>query len=340
MSRNLRSLVFCLAASGGLMAADVDAPPPITFGTKEWVNRLWSNSRPRVEISQPAKLNDFASNGKLELSLRQYLELVLANNTQIQIQKLLVQPTRNAITRAFSIFDPVANARFQATRSNTPATNVLQGAANVSNLTQPFSLGVNQTLPTGTQYNVGFNSQKFSTNDTFQLYNPSFNTGLTMGFTQPLLRGRGGYVTKIPILLAKSNLKISEAQTEDQVQRLLVAAENAYWDVIFARENLKVQEQALALSDAALKRAQRELELGALSALEIFQPQAQYARSEILVTQSRYRLAQAEDALRLQAGIDLDPEIRKLPIVLTEPVLPPSDTKPFDREALVSEAIS
>jgi outer membrane protein TolC len=116
-------------------------------------------------------------------------------------------------------------------------------------------------------------------------------------------------------------------------------AENAYWDVIGARENLRVQEQALSLADASLKRAQRELELGAISALEIYQPQAQYARAEITVTQARYRLQQTEDALRRQVGLDLDPDLRKLPLQLSEPVLPPTDTKPIDREALVSEAL-
>jgi outer membrane protein TolC len=88
-----------------------------------------------------------------------------------------------------------------------------------------------------------------------------------------------------------------------------------------------------------LKRAQRELELGAISALEIFQPQAQYARAEIFVTQARYRLQQTEDVLRRQISIDLAPELRTLPIVLTESVLPPTDNTPFDRERLVTEAL-
>ena len=121
--------------------------------------------------------------------------------------------------------------------------------------------------------------------------------------------------------------------------RLVSQAENAYWDVILARENVKVQEQALALADTSLKRAQRELELGAISPLDIYQPQAQYANYEIQLSQARYRLQQVEDVLRKQMGADLDPEIRKMPIVLTEPITPPADVA-LDKEALVEKAIN
>ncbi len=126
----------------------------------------------------------------------------------------------------------------------------------------------------------------------------------------------------------------------DTIQRLILAAENAYWDVISARERLKVQEQALALADAALKRAQRELELGATSPLEIFQPQQNYATAEIALTQVKYQLSIAEDFLRRQISVDLDPEIRKLPIVLTEEVKPELEDATPETDTAVQTAMT
>ncbi|MBY0506038.1 MAG: TolC family protein [Bryobacteraceae bacterium] len=295
---------------------------------------------PTFSLADPTRLKDFVVGDKLELSLRSYLELVLANNTQIQLQKVLIQPQRNAIQRAFGVFDPIATARFTATRQETPTTDALAGAAVLSQLSQPFNLGVTQLLESGLQYQVNYNASKLSTNNSFANFNPNYNSALNVTLTQPLLRNRGGYFNKIPVYVARANLRSAEFRLEDTINRLLANSENAYWDVIGARENLKVQEQALGLADTSLKRAQRELELGAISALDIYQPQATYARAEILVTQARYRLAQFEDVLRLQIGVDLDPDLRKLPLVLTEPVLPPTDTNPFDKEALVTEALS
>lgn len=309
-----------------------------TFGTKDYFNFVFRSGSPAVQLAGPIRLADYVVDGKIELSLRSYTELVLANNTDIQLQKVLVEPSKNAITRAFSLFDPVLNANFNATRSDRPATNVLEGAQIVSQLQQPAALNYIQTLPTGTQLQGFYNFNRFSTNNVNERVNPSYASNMQFRFVQPLLRNRGSYINRVPILAARSRLRSTEHATEDQLIRLLAQAENAYWDVVGARENLHVQEQALALADASLKRAQRELELGALSALEIYQPQAQYARAEIFVTQARYRLQQAEDALRRQISLDLDPNLRNLPIVLTEPVLPPNDNTQFDRERLVAEA--
>lgn len=309
------------------------------FGTKAYMRTLFRREAPRFELEGPVKLQDYVRESKLELSLKSFLELTLNNSTDIQIQRLTLETPKNAIARAFSIFDPQFTGRFSSTRSSTPTTDALQGAATLSALSQPLTLNWTQTAPTGTQYTVSYSASKNSTNSAFANLNPAYASNLQLAFTQSLIRGRSLDVLRTPILLAKSRLRATEYQFQDQLQQLLTNAENAYWDVIGARENLKVQEQALALADTSLKRAQRELELGALPALEIFQPQAVYARAEILVTQARYRLAQSEDALRRQMGIDLDPALRSLPIVLTESVLPPTDNKPFDKESLVADAL-
>lgn len=323
-----------------LKGAEKEGPQYPRIGTKEYWNLvIRTPEMPRIELQAPMRLADFVVDGKIELSLKSYTELVMLNNTDIQIQKLLIETPKNAIARAFSVFDPLLTANFNAQRSITPTTDVLQGATTLSNLQQPLNLQWQQTLSSGTVLTGAYRFLKTSNNNAFASFNPAFNSNADLRFSQPLLRGRGASFTRLPILLAKARQTGALYNLEDQVLRLLVQAENAYWDVIGARENLRVQEQALALADASLKRAQRELELGALSALEIYQPQATYARAEIFVTQARYRLQQVEDTLRRQISVDLDPDLRKLPIVLTESVLPPTNTQPFDRESIVSDAL-
>lgn len=309
------------------------------FPSGNWIRQHFDKPIPHVELQPPTRLSNFVVNDKLELSLRSYLELVLANSTDIQIQKLSVETQRNAITRAFAPFDPTAFASFRSTRARNPTNDALAGAATLNQLTQPFQVNYQQTLETGTQYTVGYNAAKNSTNSAFANFNPAITSGLNFNFTQPLLRNRGTYVNRLPIVVAKTRLRGAQFNLSDQVMRLLQQAELAYWGVIEARESLKVQEQALTLFDTLLKRSQRELELGAISPLEIYQPQQQYASQEVFVTQARYRLAQAEDALRRQMGADLDSQYRNMAISLTETVLPPSDERPFDKEQIVQTAI-
>jgi outer membrane protein TolC len=308
------------------------------FGSGNWFRRTFMPEVPRVELKPPVMLESFVADNKLELSVRNYIDLVLANNTDIQIERLSIETPRNNILRQYSIFDPLIQTSFQATRRETPANDALAGAATVSSLNQPLQIRAQSVLPTGTTWNLGFNGAKTSNNSAFQLYNPAINTDLSFGFTQPLLRNRGSYVTKLPITIAQSRLRQTGYNIEDRVLRLVAQAENAYWDVVFAREQLKVQESNLALNEELLKRSRRELELGAISQLDIYQPEAQYKNAELQVTQARYRLQVAEDALRRQMGADLDPQIRTMPLVLTEDVAPPVQTA-LEREEIVEKAL-
>jgi outer membrane protein len=295
-----------------------------------------------VELQPPARLSDFViedkEGKKLELSLKSYLALVMANNTDIAVSRLTVDVAQNAITRAFAPFDPFATGRFLSARSKSPTTDTLQKVQNLSTLSQPALFTYNQTLSSGTNYGVSFSTLKNATNSGVSSFNPAINSSLQFNFAQPLIKNRGMYVNRLPITTARSRLRVTEYSLRDTVMQLVENAENAYWDLVQARDNLKVQQKALELANEALKRAQRELELGAMSPLDIYQPQQNYATAEISVSQARYFLAQRENALRKQIGADLDPALRGLPIVLTESADVPETGSP-DAEAEVQKAL-
>src|SRR3954454_733641 len=201
---------------------------------------------PRVELREPDHLQAFVINSRLELSLRSYLELVLANNTEIQIQRLTIEFQQNDITRSFAPFDPSVIASFQSTRATTPSDTALAGADTLSQLRQPLHFAYQQTLETGTQYAIGFDGAKNSTNDSFSTFNPALSASFNVAFTQPLLRNRGAAINRLPILIARTRYQVSRSNLEDQLSRSLQAAEDVYWDVIEARENVRVQQDALA----------------------------------------------------------------------------------------------
>ncbi len=310
-----------------------------SFGQKAYFKRHFGNERPKFEMRSAAKFEDFAVDNKLELSLRSYLQLVLANNVDIDIQRLGVEIQRNAITRAYAPFDPLLIGSFNSQRVITPTTNALEGAATLNQLTQPTNFSYQQTLANGIGFNTGFTANKLSTNNSFAFFNPALNAQLVSGVTIPLLRNRGTAINRLPITIARSRLRIGQENFLTSLFQLITNAEQAYWDVIGARESLRVQEKALELSSEALKRSRRELELGAISPLDIYQPEANYASAELQVLQARYRLQQAEDVLRRQMGADLDTRFKLMPINLTEAVTPPTDDAEFDRERIVERAI-
>ncbi len=290
------------------------------------------------ELGPPVRLEDYVVDSKLELSVKSYLNLVMANNPNVSIQKLTVNLSDNAITRGLGIFDPLATAGFSTTRTLSGTTSAVNGATTLNSLSQPLNLGVQQLLASGATYNLNYSDSKFSTNSSFATFNPSYSSGLLFSFSQPLLRGRGSFITRLPITIARSRLRGARYTFEDQLIQIVLAAEQQYWSVVGARENVRVAEESLKLADTALTRARKELELGASSPLDIFQPEQSYANAQLSLTQARYSLEQNENALRLQMGADLDPRYRNMPVVLTEPVTPPPASA-MDKEKLVEEAL-
>jgi outer membrane protein TolC len=101
-----------------------------------------------------------------------------------------------------------------------------------------------------------------------------------------------------------------------------------------------VAEGAREVSAAFLKLSEKQLELGALSPLDIFNPQQQLANADLSVSQAKFALAQKEDALRKQIAIDLDASLRKLPIVLTETVDVMTESTAVDTEQAVARALA
>lgn len=328
----------------GILLTAVAFAQTTSFPKPNYFREAFQKAQTKVQLRDPVKLKDFVVDGKLELSLKHYLELVMANNTDIQIQLLNVEVPRNAIQMALGQFDPTARASFSTTRSTSLPSSALDArntTGPTKSLAQPYSLSYQQTLETGTSYAVTFSGAKSSTSSGFNFYNPSLTSGLNFNVNQPLLRNRGAYVNRIPVMSAQSNFKISEYNLTTQVLNLVNTAENAYWSLISARETLLVQEKARDVASEYLKYMQQQLDLGALSPLDIFNPKQRLAAAEVAVSQAKFNLAQTEDALRHQVAADLDPTVRTLPIVLTEPVtLGPAESIMADREQEVNKAMN
>jgi outer membrane protein TolC len=121
-------------------------------------------------------------------------------------------------------------------------------------------------------------------------------------------------------MLAQSTYTRADYNLRASLLNWVSSAENAYWRVVSARENVRVQQKARETSKANLDFVQKQLDLGAVSPLDIFNPQGQLASADLALSQAKFALEQAEDALRHQIGVDLDLALAKLPIELTEPV--------------------
>ena len=310
-----------------------------TFPTPDYFHSLTHRPQIPSQLPEPEGLRDYLVSGKLRLALTDAIRLTLLNNTEVHLNQLQYEGTRFAIQRAYQPFDPFFNSGFNATRSTLPTFTQLAGAPTLSSLNQQARIGYTQTLQTGTQYNLSFDASKASNNSIFLTFNPSFFTDLNFSFTQPLLRNRGFFPNRAPIIIARRNLNQSRADFEAQVNTSIARAVDQYWNTVQARENLNVFRKSLELAEATYRQNKRALELGALPPLDIYRSESQVATRRVSVIQAEYLLKQMEDELRRIIGADLDPYVQALDLELVESSKPSGELFSIDAQEALQRAL-
>jgi len=125
----------------------------------------------------------------------------------------------------------------------------------------------------------------------------SGNIGL-LQLRQPVLKNFWIDSTRLNIALNKRNLRISELDLRFQIMNTVTLVEQAYYNLIFALENVKVQEKALELADRLQAENKKKVEVGALAPLDEKQAEAQAAQSRADLLSARNSLAIQQNVLK------------------------------------------
>ena len=326
-----------LVLAVAVCAEGQEAPPAGALVTQSSGRAAASQSAPSAPVQKTAHVSKNALptslpgtqgfrehlvEGKLMLSLDDAIRLALENNTNIQLEHTQIEFAEFALIGSKAPFDPALASSFSALRALTPQYSQLGGAPTVNSLAQNTTLGLTQTVETGANYQVAFNAEKFSSNSSYNEFNPSISAGLLLTFTQPLLRGAGFAINRAPILIAQRDVKQSRDAFEQTVNDTILNVVDNYWSVVEARENLKVTQESLDAAQKSYDHDKRSLELGALPPLDIYRSESTVASRRVSVIQAEYALKEAEDVFRQVIGADVDENIRAYDVVLTDKAEP------------------
>jgi outer membrane protein len=337
MRRSILSL--CASAILALVPHAVRAQSA-PFPTSKWFQEVVKRPIPLAQLSGPEHLRDFVADGKLQLSLDQAIQLALANNTSIRIDELSYQNSWYNVLAAHSPFDPILTANASASRGTTPQPSQLGGASILSSLGQTVGLNLTQFLATGTSFTVGTSTSRSSSNSSFNTFNPSYNSGLNFSFTQSLLRNRGLFINRAPIVIAQRGLQQSRDNFEAQVSTIIQQVVSAYWQVVLSQESLVVLRKSVDQAQASYDHDKRSLELGALPPYDIYRSESELATRKVSVIQGEYALKEAEDAFRQSIGADLDPNVGAMDISLTEKAQPTGELLALDISQAIERALA
>lgn len=303
-----------------------------------------SNDVRSGKLPPPQHLKDYVSDGKLNLTLQDAILLALENNSNIRIEETSIQNQKMTLLNAFAPFDPLLQASLNVNRYSYPGYSQLQGvgqssAATLNSLSQTGLISYTQTFSTGTNIVGSVSSNKNSTNSDFYYFNPYFSSQVNFQFTQPLLRNAGRFANTAPIIIARRGLAQSQATFQAQVNDLILQVVQQYWTAVQAHGNLDVNQESLKMAQVSYDRDKRALELGALPPLDIYRSQSEVAARRVQAIQAEYLVSQAEETLRLTIGADQDPQIRSLPLNLTENPEAKGALENVDAQAALDQAL-
>jgi outer membrane protein len=288
-------------------------------------------------LPPPSALRDHVVNGKLRLTLEDAIRLTLLNNTDIRIARTPVDQARYRIMGAYAPFDPLLTGNGLDQRSLSQATNELQGVGvtglpgvtgnsqgnqTLNQLNQSGFVQYQQTFETGTVFTTSFSGSKGDTNNDFYFINPYLTAGWILQVTQPLLKNRGFFPNVAPIRIAQRGARASQDTFEAEVSTSIQQAIGQYWNVVQARESLRVADASLKQAQATYDHDKRSLDLGALPPLDIYRSESEVAQRRVASIQAEYQLKQQEDTFRQVIGADLDPYVEALDLDLVQDPAP------------------
>src|ERR1700757_4138680 len=192
-------------------------------------------------------------------------------------------------------YDPILTSTLQIDKFSQEPTNPFSG--NVPVLFQNTStanFAYNQGFITGTNLSVGFNNTRQTSNSQFNTFSPALQSSFKASITQHLLQGFGTLPNKRFIIIAKNNRNLSDVAFRLQIITTVDQIQNIYWDLVNAYENLKVQQDALALANKTLSDNKKQVEIGTLAPIEIVRAQSQVATNQqsLIVAQTNLELQQ------------------------------------------------
>jgi outer membrane protein TolC len=241
------------------------------------------------------------------LSIDEATALALEQNINLQVDRINPQVQDLSVSVATSGWTPAFFSNFTNRSQTNPPTDIFGGAATVTNENMTSQVGVQQLLPWGgANYTAFWNSGRATTNNIFSSFNPQLSSTMAFNFTQPLLRNFKIDSTRQQVLVSRKNREISDVQLQETISATMRNVKNAYWDLVYALNNLAVQRQSLQLAQQSFRDNRARVEIGTMAPLDIVRAEAEVAQREEAVIVAELAIRRQEDQLRALISNPID----------------------------------
>ncbi|HEX2442708.1 MAG TPA: TolC family protein [Vicinamibacterales bacterium] len=264
----------------------------------------------------------------LDLRIDDAVARALERNLDIAVERLNPQTFDFSLAALYATYRPALTSQVGYRDQTTFSRSQTAGGDVLVTETTTANAGIAQNLQWGGgSYSVAFGNTRVAQTDLFATRNPAVNTNLNAVFVQPLLRGFKTDTIRTQLRVTAINQDISEIQVETTVNNTLANVRNAYWDLVYAQEAVRVAQSSLELAEKLIADNQARVEIGTMAPIDVVQSEAEAATRRQTLTLAEATWQTAELALK------------RLIVSGTEDPLWSARINPTDRPSFAPEAI-
>ena len=239
----------------------------------------------------------------IHLSLQDCIATGLKNNLDIEVEGYFPAINDATLQAERGIFDPYLYFNTTYFHGKIPLPTSVSiatgGLTSVKAKQWIITGGLAGAIPTGLTYDASILSEHtpFSTTTDFFDADGEQRLQTSLTVTQPLLKNFGMDVNTTGIRVAAKNKEASLCQLEQRILETIFEVERAYWELVYAYENLHVKNRSLELAQNLLDENRIRLKVGVIPPLIVLQSEAGVAFREEELIVARSGVQDAKDKL-------------------------------------------
>jgi outer membrane protein TolC len=225
-------------------------------------------------------------------------------------------------------------------RAHQLSSSAFNGVPIINQNTGTANFAYQQGFAWGTNFSVGFNNTHQTSNVPFTTFSPLVSSGFQFRLTQHLLQGFGSAANRRFLRIAKNNRELSDVAFRLQIIDSVDQIENIYWDLVYAYENVRVQNESLTFAQKTLSDTKKQVEIGSLAPIEVVRAQSTVAQDQQLVTTARTNLQLEQLLMKNALTRSLkDPVLANAEVIPTSTLEVPAEEQIVPTEDLINDAL-
>ncbi len=240
----------------------------------------------------------------IDLTLDDCIHLALVNNLPLKATRLDAEGAIANFNSAWGAFDTTFFLDGTVDRRTTaPSPSNFVGGVDVggSAATKTDSLnfltGFRGQWLTGTQWELSGGPRASKTTST-DFESEVFTGAWSLALTQPLLRNGADDYPISGLELARADATIAALNAETIATSTLQTVTVSYWNLVFARQNLKTRIESVSLATELRDITKRKFEQGLQNRINVTEVDAELAQRQEELLTARNQSQTAEDELR------------------------------------------